>query len=352
MSRRTAAGLLALALIAALSLIAAWMPSHYVTFRPGPTMNVLGKYDGKQIIEIDGHEVHADTGALRMTTVYPSGPDRNVNMTAVITGWLDPDTAVLPRDVVYTEGETRESVREESAAEMISSKDTATAAAMTALGESFTTRMKVTSVSEDGPSAGLLEADDVFVTVNGVETPDPEALLGQIRPKRPGTALPIVVERQGERTKVTVTTEAAPDNAEESRIGVGIQQSFDFPVDVKIQLPSTVGGPSAGTMFALGIYDLLTPGSLTAGKPIAGTGTITADGKVGPIGGIAQKIAGAQRDGARLFLAPAGNCGEAARAHYDQDKMRVVRVSDLKDAIDDIEAWAKDPGVDLPRCTR
>lgn len=352
MSRRTAAGLLALALIAALSVTASRLPSNYVTFRPGPTMNVLGKYDGKQIIKVEGHEVHADTGALRMTTVYPSGPDRNVGITSVLAGWLDPDTSVLPRDVVYSEGETKESVRQESAAEMTSSQDTATAAAMTALGEPFTTRMKVSTVSKDGPSAGVLEPGDLFVTVNGVETPDPDTLLGQIRPKPPGTELPIVVERKGKRVQVAVTTEASPDNAKESRIGVGIQQTFDFPIDVTIQLPETVGGPSAGTMFALGIYDLLTPGSLTDGKPIAGTGTITADGKVGPIGGIAQKIAGAQRDGARLFLAPADNCAEAARAHYDRDKMRVVRVSDLDDAIDDIEAWAKDPGADLPRCTR
>ncbi len=352
MSRRTAAGLLALALIAALSLTAARMPSHYVTFRPGPTMNVLGKYDGKQIIKVEGHEVYSDSGALRMTTVYPSGPDRNVSVAAVLAGWLDPDTAVLPRDVVYDEGETRESVREESAAEMTSSQDTATAAAMTALGEEFTTRMKVTSVTEGGPSDGVLEPGDVFVTVNGVETPDPETLLGQIRPKKPGTELPIVVERKGKRMEVTVTTEAAPDNAEESRIGVGIQQVFDFPFEVKIQLPATVGGPSAGSMFALGIYDLLTPGSLTDGQPIAGTGTITAEGKVGPIGGIGQKIAGAQRDGARLFLAPAANCAEAARAHYDQDKIKVVRVSDLEEAIADIEAWAENPNADLPRCTR
>lgn len=350
MSRRTAAGLLALGLIAALSLTAARMPSHYVTFRPGPTMNVLGKYDGKQIIKVSGHEVYADAGALRMTTVYPSGPDRNVSVAAVLTGWLDPDTAVLPRDVVYQQGETQESVRQESAAEMTSSQDAATAAAMTALGEPFTTHMKVTTVSKDGPAQGLLEAGDVFVTVGGVKTPDAETLLAQIRPKPPGTELPMVVERKGKRTEVTVTTEAAPDNPKESRVGVGIQQVFDFPIDVKIQLPSTVGGPSAGSMFALGIYDVLTPGSLTDGKPIAGTGTITATGKVGPIGGIAQKIAGAERDGAKLFLAPAGNCAEAARAHYDHDKLRVVRVDDLKDAIDDIEAWAKNPRADLPRC--
>ena len=65
-------------------------------------------------------------------------------------------------------------------------------------------------------------------------------------------------------------------------------------------------------MFALGIYDVLTPGSLTDGKVIAGTGEIDAEGKVGPIGGIQQKLVGAQDDGAELFLVPADNCAEAA----------------------------------------
>ena len=75
-----------------------------------------------------------------------------------------------------------------------------------------------------------------------------------------------------------------------------------------------IGGPSAGLMFSLGIYDLLTPGDLTGGKFIAGTGTITVDGKVGAIGGIQQKMSGAKEAGATVFLVPAGNCDEAAAA--------------------------------------
>ena len=42
-------------------------------------------------------------------------------------------------------------------------------------------------------------------------------------------------------------------------------------------------------MFALGIVDKLTPGDLTGGKFVAGTGTIDDNGKVGPIGGIEMK---------------------------------------------------------------
>ena len=66
----------------------------------------------------------------------------------------------------------------------------------------------------------------------------------------------------------------------------------------------------------------------------------------------AQKLPAAQRDGARLFLVAAQNCAEAVRAHYDSDKMRLVKVNTLADAIKDVDAWRKDPSAALPRCTR
>ena len=139
--------------------------------------------------------------------------------------------------------------------------------------------------------------------------------------------------------------------SKQALVGVGVAPTYRFPFQVKLHVASNIGGPSAGTMFALGIYDLLTPGSLTGGKPIAGTGTITASGQVGAIGGIQQKIAGAQADGAKLFLVPATNCDEAVRADYDSDKMRLVKVSTLSGAISAIEAWTHDrSSASLPEC--
>ncbi len=69
MSRRTVAGLLALGLLVALGIGAARTPVDDVTFRPGPTMTVLGKYAGKTIVTVTGHEAYRDDGALRMVTV-------------------------------------------------------------------------------------------------------------------------------------------------------------------------------------------------------------------------------------------------------------------------------------------
>ena len=350
MSRRTLAGLLALGLIVVLGSIAWLQPVNYVTFRPGPTMNVLGTYDGKTIVTVSGHRAYRDDGALRMVTVYAGGPDQRISLFGMVYGWANPDIAVLPHSI-YEKGETDETNRQESAVEMTSSQDNATAAALDALGVDYRTEVEVSDVADDGASVGKLEKGDVLLAVDGEKTADPDALVGLIRAVDPGTPLVLTVRRDGVEKQVSVTTKAAPDEPKVSRIGVGISQNFVFPFKVKIRLPDTVGGPSAGMMFALAIYDVLTPGSLTGGKVIAGSGEITSDGAVGPIGGIGQKLPAAQRDGAKLFLVAADNCAEAVRSHYDSDKMRLVKVSTLSEAIKDVETWRDDPNADLPRCS-
>jgi len=101
-------------------------------------------------------------------------------------------------------------------------------------------------------------------------------------------------------------------------------------------------------MFSLAIYDLATPGALTGGAKVAGTGTIADDGTVGPIGGIAQKMAGAKAGGATWFLAPADNCTEVVG--HIPDGLQVVRVDTFATAEKAVTAIAADEAQDLPRC--
>lgn len=352
MKQRSAATAVAVVLIGLLYGLLLWLPTGYVVFRPGPTIDVLGEYMDQQIISINGVTTYPDNGALQMTTVYPSGPEQKLNLFTVLTQWLKPEVSILPRDAVYQAEETAESIREQSAAEMASSQDTAIAAALGALGKPGSSYMQVAEVDEAGPAKGVLEVGDRIVTVGGVATPDAEQLLEQIQPHPPGTNLKLGIRRDGARQKVTVTTVPMPEDATKSRIGVMIEQKFQFPYDITINLPDTIGGPSAGLMFALGIYDLLTPESLTNDRPIAGTGSITSAGQIGPIGGITQKIVGAQRDGAELFLAPEANCDEVRAARYDNQRMRILKASQLSQVIADIQAWAQDPDVELPGCER
>jgi PDZ domain-containing protein len=148
---------------------------------------------------------------------------------------------------------------------------------------------------------------------------------------------------------VTITTATSDDTgAERAIVGIsaGTDHTFPFSIDIKL---ADVGGPSAGLMFALGIYDKLTPGSLTGGTFVAGTGTIDDAGKVGPIGGVEMKTVGARDKGARYFLTPKDNC--AAAAKDTPDGLTLVKVDTIGDALDALKDIRGGHTDDLPKCT-
>jgi len=121
-------------------------------------------------------------------------------------------------------------------------------------------------------------------------------------------------------------------------LGIEIGESYraEFPITVNLE---GVGGPSGGLMLSLGIVDKLTPGELNGGHKVAGTGTIDPDGKVGAIGGIGQKMAGARNSGAEFFLAPADNCDDVLASHIPSG-LTVAKVSTLTDAVAALEAYS------------
>jgi Lon-like protease len=129
-------------------------------------------------------------------------------------------------------------------------------------------------------------------------------------------------------------------------VGVNVAESYKFPFQIKFNV-GNIGGPSAGLMFALGIIDKLSPANLTDGRFIAGTGEmVSADGTVGAIGGIQQKMAGARAAGATIFLTPAANCPDTARAV--PAGLRLVKVSTLAGAVHDLRVLAA--GGNVPSC--
>ena len=130
-------------------------------------------------------------------------------------------------------------------------------------------------------------------------------------------------------------------------LGIFLSREFDSDVEVTITA-GEVGGPSAGMMFALGIYDVLTDGSLTGGRDISGTGTITADGDVGPIGGVRQKVIGARDGGSDFFLAPRANCGDLTDGVPED--IEVFAVESLDEALTVVDGIAEGELADLPRC--
>jgi Lon-like protease len=133
-------------------------------------------------------------------------------------------------------------------------------------------------------------------------------------------------------------------------VGIEIGTGYDFPFDVSVNLDDNIGGPSAGLIFSLAVYDTLTPGSLTEGADVAGTGSIDGQGEVGPIGGIQQKVVAAADAGAEVFLVPAANCAAALGANVGEDEIRLVRTTTMHEAVESLETYAEDPDAELPSC--
>jgi Lon-like protease len=249
---------------------------------------------------------------------------------------------------MYPEPSTNEQERAESAAQMVSSQDTAVAAALTELGHDLSTYAEVTGVTPGGPSEGRLQVRDLILSVDRTPVDEVQDLLDALDGVRPGDTVALEVRRGRRTVPVRVTTEPAADDSDRAVLGVLVGTGYDFPFDVRIGIDEAIGGPSAGLVFALSVYDTLTPGALTAGRAVAGTGTITAEGLVGPISGIRQKIVGAEDAGAELFLVPPDNCPAALTA--DAEDIRLVRADTLRSAIDSLSTYAENPSADLPRC--
>ncbi|MDR1799532.1 MAG: PDZ domain-containing protein, partial [Bifidobacteriaceae bacterium] len=201
----------------------------------------------------------------------------------------------------------------------------------------------VTPVVEAVPDDHPLQAGDKILALNGQAVTGYGQLLGLLDQITAGTEVTVQVERDGSTVDVPVTTQG--NDGAPARLGVAV--TFETPVEVTYGIEN-IGGPSAGTMFALAIIDKLGDEDLADGRVIAGTGTMDADGSVGAIGGIRQKLIGAEEAGATVFLAPQANCDEA-RGHVP-DGLQVVAIEDLDDAVAALDALRAGNGSELPSC--
>lgn len=325
-------------------------PSPYVIEMPGPVYDTLGtaEVDGDTIplVDIPMEQTYPTTGSLSMLTVSTVGNRVDkVPWFQVVQAWLDKTQAVVPVDDVYPEGRTTEEQLELGQAQMTASQQAAIAAALTVLGEDYTTAVSVVTTPAGGAAEGIILPGDTITAINAQPVTDLSGVRSSLDANGTETPATVTVIRAGVSQDVAVTP-AAGDNG--PMLGVEITTTYDFPFNVTVQLDD-VGGPSAGQIFALAIIDKLTPGPLTAGRDFAGTGTITADGTIGAIGGIRQKLYGAQREGAEYFLAPAANCDEVVG--HIPDGLQVFAVATLADSLAVMNTVATGASTAfLPRC--
>ncbi|MFF4589836.1 PDZ domain-containing protein [Streptomyces sp. NPDC001388] len=362
MPRRTATMLASTLMLIALLCAGVLINVPYSEMSPGPTVNTLGEHDGEPVLQISGRKTYATSGHLNMTTVRVTSADYRMNLVEAVYGWLAHDNKVVPHDTLYPDGKTEEESTQENAEEFSQSQESAKVAALKELDIPVQSWVIVSTVVKGSPAEGKLHAGDVIKAVDGTAVKAPGDVAKLVTEHKPGqdvvfTIVPAKEQAAAEKANrtatgtqdVTITTATSTDSGEKRAIvgiSAGTDHTFPFSIDIKL---ADVGGPSAGLMFALGIYDKLTPGSLTGGTFVAGTGTIDDDGKVGPIGGIEMKTVGARSQGAKYFLTPADNC--AAAAKDTPSGLRLVKVDTIDDALDALKDIRSGDTADLPKCT-
>ncbi|MCW2536460.1 MAG: Conserved secreted protein of unknown function, putative domain [Modestobacter sp.] len=324
MSRRIAVLVAGAVLLLVFGVVGTLLPVPYVAQVPGPTFNTLGDIDGRPIISVAGRERNDTSGNLNLTTV--GVPQRPLTLVGAVQGWFDSEVTVVPREQVYPSGKSEEQTQQENRQAFLTSEQSARMAALAELG--FPEEVVVQDLTDDSPSKGRLEAGDALQSVGGTATPDTDALSAALADIPPGTSVPVAYTRLGQPGTTTVTTGKAASGG--SALGVLVLESPYAPFTVDIRVDD-VGGPSAGLMLTLGILDLVGDTDLTEGAVVAGTGTITGEGAVGPIGGIPLKLIAARELGAELFLVPADNCAEALA--NVQPGLPMARVASLDDAL-------------------
>jgi len=327
-------------LLALLLLIAALaFPLPYVIVEPGDPQNVLGKIEKdskKRLIEITGVKTFSTTGKLNLTSIYVTSPESKIFGIDVLGAWFDGERSVQPREVFFPKGVSSKEVDQQNSLDMLHSQEHAKVSALQYLGYEIPEKMIISSITKESPNYKILANGDEIIKLNGVRVTSATAfkkLLSELSsPKTSSDQMELTVLRDGAEKVIEVSTYKA--TPKQKVLGLMVESKYQYPFTIKIRLKD-VGGPSAGLMFSLGIVEKLKAENLTRGRNISGTGTIDAFGRVGPIGGIEEKLIGAARAGSKLFLAPALNCNDIK---HIPSGLQVVAVETLREAITALES--------------
>ncbi len=333
-------------LSAAMVTVGVSVPVPYVALGPGVTYDTLGDVQGTPVISFTGkgipatvNEKFAHPGNLNMTTISVAD---GLPLFAALGLWGRSDYALVPREDYFPPDQSTEQVNQRNAELFAESQSAAEIAALDYLH--FPDVVYVGDITENSPSLGKLQSQDRITQINGQPVTDAASVQNAMAGTRPGNTVTVVVERDGKPLTARITLGRNPQHSERGFLGIGPQQRPLAPFTVHISL-DRIGGPSAGLMFTLGIIDKLTPGDLSGGRFIAGTGEIQPPAPaansptVGPIGGILMKMIGARDKGATVFLVPAANCAEAVtRIPQGLELVKVGTLDEAMHALKDLQA--------------
>ncbi len=305
-----------------------FIPVPFVAWRPGQTVDVLGSTAEGPLIEVSGVTTSDPDASLLMTTVSTTRVDASISLLDAVIAHLADDSDALPRQVIYPAGVSNEQVQAEAVAAMDTSRSNATVAALRAAGQAVTEMPVVSQVYLEGPANGHLLPGDLIEAVNGTPVANVAELRTVLGTLPKNSEVTVQVLREGTSQAVTFT--AGQDANGNAMLGIVPAIGYRYAPSVTYRIDSSIVGPSAGLVFALAVYDRITDGILAEGSVVAGTGTMDAAGKVGGIGGVREKIKGAESAGATVFLLPTTNCEDVGDL---ATSVRLVPVDTLQDAI-------------------
>ena len=254
---------------------------------------------------------------------------------------------LYPREVILPNGVTPKELSEISIQNMRTSENVAIAVALKNIGydiESKGDGVSVVGILDDSPVQNKLQKGDLLKSINASEISSASEFISTLRTYKIGETVTIGLKREieGSIEQLYIDTTLIEHIEYEGEPMVGflattVNERFDFPFEIDIKT-GNVGGPSAGLMMALNVYNNLTPEDITNSMIIAGTGTIEIDGSVGPVGGIKQKIIAAKRAGAELIIVPVANFEEAKV--LETDKTAIIAVDSFAEALSVISQYS------------
>ncbi|MGZ6779518.1 MAG: YlbL family protein, partial [Mycobacterium sp.] len=257
MNRRTSTLLVAMAPIVAFGVLLALVTVPYVSLGPGPTFDTLGEIDGKQVVDIEGTDVHKTSGHLNMTTVSQRD---NLTLGQALTLWVSGREQLVPRDLVYPPDKSKDEIDEANTQDFKRSEDSAEYAALGYL--KYAPAVTVETVSKDGASVGKLEEGDAIDGVNGTPVSDMKQFQSLMEKTKPGDEVVLDFRRKNAPPGVTTVKLGSAPDKNQGVLGVGVIEAPWAPFVIHFNL-ANVGGPSAGLVFSLAVIDKLTTGDLS-----------------------------------------------------------------------------------------
>ena len=267
---------------------------------------------------------------------------RRDEASALIYLWsyIDNSFDLYPREVILPKGVTPKELSEISIQNMKTSENVAIAVALKNLNYDIDSKgdgVLVVGILDDSPVKDKLLKGDLLTTINGEQIFSASEFIATLRKYDIGETVTIGLTRDidGKDTEISISTELIEHIEYDNEPMVGflattVNERFDFPFEIDIKT-GNVGGPSAGLMMALNVYNNLIPNDITNSLIVAGTGTIEIDGSVGPVGGIRQKVIAAKRAGSELILVPTANYEEASP--FSTDETAIVPVDSFEEAL-------------------